>query len=128
MIAALSFAALSLAAIVALAWRALSEQKARGQAETRAAELGINLTDMTAAYSDVTKKHEEQKNRADRLSKAYANLLSEVARRNSAGSYQWLLRLIAEAQADATGDHPGSVPAPGGANAGLDTRLLKPGE
>lgn len=121
--------------VMTMALRALSEADGRRDAEKRAAEqkgrgdlLDCNLTSLAAQLADITVLHREEKERADRLADAHAKMVAQIAQRGSAGSYNFLLSLIAEAQTAPGGEGPRSLPQPASTDAGLGTELLRPGD
>lgn len=117
-----------LAAFVPLAFVAIAATKRTGEQKARADVLDVNITGVAAQLADMTTRHKEQKERADKLSDLHAKMLVEMAGLPSAGSYQRLLSLIAAAQGTPAGDRQGGVPAPEPTEPGLDSRLLSPGE
>lgn len=126
----IALAALGLGAIggvLTLALKALASERRAGEQKARADALDINLTGLAAQLADTNSLRLQEKQRADRLDDAYAQLLSEMAARGATGSYAVLLQIIAAAKANG-GDGARGVHSPIGTDGGADTRLLKPGE
>ena len=114
-------------ALTAAFLKALAESKGRREEAVARATADALATSLSTQLTDSTKREQEQRDRADRLSARHSKLLAEVARMPATGSYRRLLEVMS-AEDPNGGDGAGTVHQGTGTSAGLDTRLLRPGD
>lgn len=122
----LGFGSLAISIIAGAFIRALSAEKARGEADKRAAVLDANNTILQRDKADLADQLKLATERGDRLDDAFAKMLDEVASGASVGAYQRLLKIIAATKAARGGGSAPAVPAPTAAVHGPGSELLDP--